>query len=127
IGQAHESGVYGLRLFLAAMRLPQRAAIVQVVRNDHAMFFRRLHCFLGDQRSGFRQGREYPTGVKPAAAIFGEDTFPVDFTRLQLRDCSVSSIGATYSRPQAKAAFGEVQTIADAPSYAVVRDPLQVG
>src|SRR5215207_638809 len=64
--------------------------------------------------------------MKPARAFRAEDLLPVDVARSQLRDGSVTTIGATGSRTHAKAAFGEIQTIANCASDTIKLHPLQV-
>ena len=85
------------------------------------MVLRGLHGFLRDVRSSFRKCGKNSSGMKPPAAIFGEDLFPVDFSLLELRDCGMAPVGATHRGPQSKAAFGEVQAIADLPEVVMHR------
>src|SRR5205823_6455353 len=102
---------------------PQRLAVVQVIRNDCSVLLRDLDCLARNRESAFRERTKDSSGVKPARAFFAEDLFPIDVARLQLRHRRMSSIRTTNSAAHAKSTFGEIQSIADCPSDAIVRNP----
>ena len=107
--------------------LPQRVAVVQIVRDDRAVLLARpaIASFatsgvVSDKRA------KYAAGVKPARTFVAKDLFPVDVARLELRNGRVAAVGASERRAHAEAAFGKVQTVADCAADAVVLHPLNV-
>src|SRR5713101_2144932 len=92
-----DAAVDFLSPLLSAERSPQRITIVQVIGNDDAVFSRAFHCFDGNFWSRLGQRAEDPTRMKPTRAIFAEDRFPIDLTRLQRGHRCVAAIGAAQS------------------------------
>src|SRR5947207_15863976 len=64
--------------------------------------------------------------MKPARALLFKNLFPVDLSRLELRNRSVAAIRAANRSPQAKAAFGEIKTVANFSSYAIKLHPARM-
>ena len=122
-----EQAIHFLGAGFAANGFPERVAVVQVVRNDGAVFARGLHGFGSDFRSGGRKSAEDTAGVKPARAEFAEDIFPIDVAGFQLRDRSVAAIGAAKSGADAEASLSKVEAVADGAADAIVRDPADQG
>ena len=116
-----------LRALLAADRLPQRGAVVEVVGDDRAVLLRRRHGLLGDERRRLGEGGEDPAGVEPARAVPAEERVPVDVARLHLRGGGVAAVGAADGGAHAEAALGEVEAVADRAPDAVVGHQAHVG
>src|ERR1700688_3701543 len=95
--------VYLLRALLPTERSPQRIAIIEIVRGDHAVFSRALQGFDGDLWSRFGKCAEDPAGVKPARAVFAKDGLPIDLTGFERRHRGVAPIRTTKRRSQAEA------------------------
>src|SRR5262245_36244689 len=114
------------RTRLSTNRLPKRFAIVEIVRDDRAVFARDLHRFTRHGRRRFREGAKDSAGMKPAHAFCAEDLFPVDVARTQLRNGRMTTIGTTGSRTHAKTALSKVETVANSTSDAVELHPLHV-
>src|SRR6185312_464175 len=112
-----------MRSFLPADCLPQRLAIVQIVRNDRAMPFRCLHRFHGDQGRGFRESTKNAASVEPSCSQGSEDIVPIKITGLHLRDRGISAIGTSDSRTYPESAFREVQPIASLSPDSIVFNP----
>ena len=55
--------------------------------------------------------------------MLSEDLIPIDIAWLKLRDCRVSAIVTTYSRPDAEASLGEIKTVSRRTTDTVVLDP----
>src|SRR5690242_8796851 len=69
---------------LAADRLPQRLAIVEIVRDDRAVLAGGFHGFTRHGRRRLRERTKNPAGMKPACAFRAEDLFPIDVARPEL-------------------------------------------
>src|SRR5262245_33515781 len=67
---------------LTTNRLPKRFAIVQIVRDQRAVFSRYLHRFTSDSRRRFGQRTEDAAGVKPTRSFRTKDLFPIDVAGL---------------------------------------------
>src|SRR6185437_16624798 len=107
----------------AADRLPQRLTVIQIIRNDSALFACGLHRLLSDSRRALGQRAKNAAGMEPARAVFPEDFVPIDVTHLELRGCGVAAIRASERRPHPEAAFGKVQSVANRTPHAVIRHP----
>ncbi len=84
VDERREFAIDFTRARLAANRLPETVAIIQIERNDRAVSLGRLHCFFGDCRCCFRERAKDAAGVKPARAFLAENLFPVDVTGTKL-------------------------------------------
>ena len=62
--------------------------------------------------------------MKPTDAEFTKNVVPIEVTGLELRGGGVAAIGIADGAAEAKAALGEVETIADGAADAVVLAPL---
>src|SRR5262249_30793405 len=72
--------------------LPERFAIIEIIRNDCAVPFSTLNGFASHLWSRFRKRTENSSSVKPARAFFAENLFPISVARLQLGHCRMSAI-----------------------------------
>ena len=115
--------VHLLRPRLAADRLPQRRAVVEVVARHRAVRLRGLERL--DRHLGGRLGErgENAAGVEPPHALLAEKPLPVDHARLELADRRQPAVGAAPRAAAAEAALDEVEPVADGPADAVVRRP----
>ena len=126
VDQGGETSIDLPRAGAPADSLPQRFAVVEVIRDDRSMPLRDLHGLARDERRSFRQSAENAAAMKPPRAFLAKDLFPVNGARLELRHRSVAAIGTTDGGARAEAAFGEVQPVARSPSHTVVLNPLDV-
>src|SRR5262249_32841403 len=104
-----QASVNLLGTLLAANTLPQRLAIIKIIRNYGAVFARRAHGFQSYIRRGFREGAEDTAGMEPTSAALAEDFVPIDLGWLELGDRRMAPIRAPQGSPNSKAALGEVQ------------------
>src|SRR5438093_9342122 len=86
VDKGSERAIYFLRFWFSSDGFPERAAIIQIIRDDGSRALGGLHCFSCYLRSCFRQRAKNPAGVKPARALFDKDCFPVDLAGLELRN-----------------------------------------
>src|SRR6266478_3682539 len=116
-----------LSAILATNRLPQRFAVVQIVRDDRAVLAGRLYGFHRHVGRGLRERAEYPAGVEPACPSLAENVVPIDVARLLLRGRRVTAIRASQGGPDSKSSLREVEAIAHSASNAVIADPADQG
>src|SRR5690606_23937571 len=122
----HETTVDFPGLLLAAEILPQARAVIEVVRDDGAVFLGGYHGLLDHVGGRFGQRGIDTAGVQPARAVTAEDRFPVDVALLELRGRGVTAVGGAGRTARAEAALGEVQAVAHAAAQAVVGPPQDV-
>src|SRR5207253_1482436 len=103
--------------------LPQRRAVVEVVRDDCSGGTGRLHRLLRNLGGRLREAGEDSARVEPASPVALEDPGPVDLARADLRGRGVPAVGAADRAPDAETALGEVESVADRAPDAVVRNP----
>src|SRR5690606_32692933 len=72
---------------------------------------------------GFRKSGVDASGVEPADAEFAEDMIPVDVARLDLRGGRVATVWNADGAADAKAAFGEIEAVANRATDAVILTP----
>src|SRR5437899_203808 len=118
-----ERAIYFLRFRLSSDGFPERAAIIQIVRNDGSCAFGGLRRFSRHLRSCFRERAKNSPGMKPARAFLDKDLFPIDIPRLELGNRGVPAIRTSERSAHAKPTLGEIQPVADRASDAVVFDP----
>src|SRR5258706_6608048 len=126
IDVAGEVAIDFLSLRLAADGLPERIAIVEIIRDDRAVFFCDLHRFLGDLGRRFGKCAEDPAGVKPTSTFLAKYLFPIDVALFKLRNGGMPTVRAAERRADAKAALGKVHPVAYSTADAVVFDPFDV-
>ena len=112
VDQRHEAAIDGDRALVAAVRAPQRFAVVEIERHDGAAPPRRVHRFARDLRRRLGQRAEDAAGVQPARAVTLEDRRPVDVARRELRDRRVAAVRTADRRANPEAALDEVQAVA---------------
>ena len=123
VDKGSERAIYFLRFWFSSDGFPERAAIIQIIRDDGSRALGGLHCFSCYLRSCFRQRAKNPAGVKPARALFDKDCFPVNLAGLELRNGRVPAIRTSESGAHAKPTLGEIQAVADRAADAVIFDP----
>ncbi len=84
INERRQFAIHRHGFLLTANRLPERFAIVEIVRHDAAVFSRNLHRFTSDSRRRFRQSAKDATRMKPTRTFHAEYLFPIDLAGLQL-------------------------------------------
>src|SRR5262249_30360450 len=87
------------------------------------MTFRCFHGLFRNIGRRFRQGAEDTARVKPAGALFAENTFPIDLAGLELRNGSMSAVGTSGRPSHSESTIDKVQTVACCPSNTVVGEP----
>ncbi len=115
--------VHFLRLLETTDGFPERRAIVQIVADNRAVFLGGLDGLDGQFRRGSRERREDAAGVKPAHTDFAEDVIPINVAGLSCEAAVLPRSGIADRAADAKAAFGEIQTVADGAADAVVFAP----
>src|SRR5215470_2384597 len=116
-----------LRIFFPTDRLPKRCTIVQIIGNDCAVAFGRLHCFQGNFGCCDRECTKNTASMKPASALFAKYLVPVNIARFKLRDCCISTVVRSGRSAYAEASFGEVQPVSCGAADAVVLYPAHQG
>src|SRR5258706_4469647 len=109
---------------LAANAFPKGRAVVQIVRNDCAMFFGCSHSLDDQLWRGLAQRREDAPGVKPPDTELAENVVPIEIAGLELAGCRIAAIWNSDRAANSKTPLGEVQAVSDRASDAVVRNPL---
>src|SRR5207247_2404503 len=112
-----------LGALLAADALPKRGAIIEVIGNQRAVLPGFLDAFNHELRCGVTESGEDSAGVKPADPHFSEDLVPVEITGLELARGSVTTVGNPHGAAHAKAAFGEIEAVANDAADTVKRHP----
>ena len=110
----------------AADGLPERRAIIQIVRNDGAMLLGGFHGLDGHLGRRLGEGREDASRVEPADAQRTEEVFPVEVTGLNLRGGGVAAVWDADSATDAEAPFGEVEAVADRSADAIIFTPFDI-
>src|SRR6266446_3548761 len=123
VDKRSERAIYFLRFRFSSDGLPQRAAVIQVIRDHGPRALGGLHRFSRHSRSCFRERAKDSARVKPARAFFGKDFFPIDIAGLELGNRRVPAIRTSKRGAHAKPALGEIQAVADRAADAVVFDP----
>src|SRR5207249_3971176 len=113
-----------LRPLRSADALPQRGAVVKIVRNNRAVLSRGLNSFDEHPGCGIAQRREDTSRMEPARADFAENVFPIEIARLELAGGSVAAVRNAHRAPHAEPALREIQSVAHRAPDAVIRDPL---
>jgi len=116
-----------LSAFLAALALPERCAVVQVIGNYSAVLLSDFNGFQNGFSSVRSQRSKDAAGLEPTHAFFAKQLFPVHFTRTDLRSSGVTAVGATQSRTRTEALFREVQANAGVAAQTVKITPDDVG
>src|SRR5215204_2951313 len=99
--------VHFLCLGLPADGLPERVAIIKVVRDYGAMFFGDLHRLPRDVGCRFRQRAKDAAGMKPSRTFLTKNLFPIDVAPLELRDGRVTAVRTSECSTDAETAFGK--------------------
>ena len=110
----------------ASELLPQRGAVVEVVRSNRAMLFGALERLDDDVGCCRRESRKNAPRVEPACAMLAENVFPVDVASLELARRRVATVNTANCAAHTEAALGEVEAVTNRASKAVVRVPLDV-
>ena len=106
------SRLTSLRALLAADRLPERGAVVEVVGDDGAVLARGRHRLLRHERASSPRARRRCRRCGTSALRLAPKTcVPVDVARLHLRGRGVPAVGAADGRAHAEAALGEVEAV----------------
>src|SRR5581483_7568171 len=126
VDERNERAIHARGCLDAALRLPQRRPVVEVVRDDDAVAVRRLDRLERDRRRRLRQCAEHTARVEPAHAVRAEEAIPVDVSRLQLRRRRVPSVGAPDGAAYTEPPLGEVEPVANLAANAVVGPPEEV-
>src|SRR5207249_1508429 len=66
---------------------------------------------------------EDAAGVEPADPELAEDVVPIEVARFELAGRGISAIGNPHCAAHAKAAFGEVEAVADDATDTIKRHP----
>ena len=115
-----------LRLCLAADRLPERSAVVEVVARDGAVLLRGLESLDHDVGRSLRKRGVYAARVEPPDALLAEEPLPVDVAGLELAHRREPAVGAAPRPAASEAALDEVEPVPHRAPDAVVRHPLDV-
>src|SRR5262249_8104542 len=106
----------------AADRLPERGAVVEVVRDDGSVSLGGIERLLRDRGGRVGKRAEDAAAVQPANA-HREDPVPVDLARTKLRGSRTATVRAAEGAAHAEAALGEVQPVAGDAADAVEGHP----
>src|SRR5437660_4166448 len=92
VDKGSERAIYFLRFRFSSDGFPERAAIIQIVRDDGSRALGRFHRFSRHLRSCFRERAENAAGMKPTRAFFDKDFFPIDLAGLEVRNRRMPAI-----------------------------------
>src|SRR5258708_31611232 len=117
--------VHLLRLLLSAQRFPEGCPIVEVIRDDRAVFSSRLHRFQRHLRRRPGKRAENSASVKPPRPLLSKNLVPINVPGLQLRYRRVPTVVASQRRAHSKSALRKIQPVARRATYTVMLHPSQ--
>src|SRR5439155_18409026 len=113
-----------LRAFLTTNTLPQGGTIVEVIGNNGPVLLCFLDAFNHQGRRGVTERCEDTAGVKPAHSQPAENIVPIEVARLELARGGVAAVRNPHRAAHTKAAFGEIEAVADNATDPVKGHPL---
>ena len=115
-----------LRLCLAADRLPERGAVIEIVARDCAVLLRGLERLDHDVGRRLGERGKYAAGVEPPDALLAKELLPVDVAGLELAHCRKPAVGARTRAAATEAALHEIEAVPDRAANAIIGNPLDV-